>query len=410
MSRDQVIKSTTLGGLLAGMLFCAISCKTENRNSSDVKGFSWDEDLTPSNGASPACGDTLAKPVTPASTSGTAAPSTPQPDFCQLNKSGSIDPQFCVGLAPGTCFSLILRIPTKDLISDIGLNALSLGSQSKDVATRLQEACQAAWSSYQNQYKKDFTHATRMKFVQNIAKMRCIFNFISEEYIIEDAKLADNEVGISVRLTKFSIDGVNRATSINALNLATATTVVNTNFRSTYLYAGSKLSSGGTPWQSVQGFGVAPYSVARNIDSAISWSFSLGTLMQDLSSIDLASLTDAALKSFVVNAKNMVSGTLAGKSPPTSALVLVGIGYNTLKQICGNDSQKCQTSTSVTSKLGGPGGTLPDFVPSSEANEAFRMGLIKSIDGILDTFFTTAATQPLEKTLGLDRAPLNDTE
>ena len=405
--------------MIAGAFLICLSCKTNKVTPSAPKNFGWDEDLKPGAEAAPACGDastgTASYPATnvpsgtPDGTNPTASSTAGSPS-CNLNNGSAVDDKFCVGVPAGNCFSLIIRIPNKDLINDIGLNALSLGSGSSNMTMRLQEACGSAWSAYQARYRGDATHPTRKKFVQKITKMRCIFNFMSAEYVTEDTKLADNEIGLSVRLTKFDIEGSNSATTVNALNLVMDSTTVNTTFRSVFVYGGRSLLSGGSPWKTVDGFGYSPYTVKRKIDRSISWSFSLETLMQSLSKIDMATVTDEAVGAFINSSKAMITNVLARKAPVTSSFVLVGIGYNTLKMICGENAEKCKTIKTTTKRLDNANSGLADLIPTAEANEAIRMGLIKSIEGVLDKFFETAKSAPLEKLFGLEVDQIPDIE
>ena len=51
--------------------------------------------------------------------------------------------------------SLILRIPSEELIQDFGLSTLALGAESKGFRLKMDEACQAAWADYKQRYLGD---------------------------------------------------------------------------------------------------------------------------------------------------------------------------------------------------------------------------------------------------------------
>ena len=80
---------------------------------------------------------------------------SPSPNDQANSLKPEIDQNFCKGLRPGACFSLVLRVPQPSLVRDLGLATLSLASDSRVMEKRLEESCYAAWNEYKERYREN---------------------------------------------------------------------------------------------------------------------------------------------------------------------------------------------------------------------------------------------------------------
>ena len=357
---------TLLLSLSCGTLASLGACQNHKNHKSDVDAFNWDNNLDP----------LVTQTGVPTPTKDTAP---------------GIDSKFCQGARPGSCLSLILRVPTADLIQDLGLSSLAVASTSKNMRTRLDEACKTAWLEYRQKGMYDTLHPLRAKFLRNVEKMRCIYLFMGEEYVQEDTKLSDNEIALSTRLTKFEIGGEETAANIRTLGVQVKKTFVQTSFRSSFIYSGKAVSTVDVGWQMAQGFPVAPKSYQKNIERDFSWKVDVDALKANLDKIATdGPAVQASITSFVTQAKAAVAnvsaiGAAGAVAQPLGAsLLMVGMGYNAYRTVCGEALDKCKVSSTKTSSTGTISEDLVDLVPSSDTNELYRLAVIRSIQGMLD--------------------------
>lgn len=339
--------------------FGLTQCRTPS-DGSDAK-FGWDEDLTP-----------------PAPSANTSPASTYTP---------KVDGSFCRGEKPGACFTLVVRIPTSDLVNDLGLSVLAMATKSKAMAKRLDEACQAAWVDYKLRYASSLVTPLRRTFIQKVNKMRCVFLPTSEEYLVESLPLASQETALSVRLTKFEVTGRNESATVSFLKLSSNATTVDTQFRAAATFAGKDVRGKEGPWRPLTAFQVTPVGVKQSFGKSLSWKVDVGATLSLLSKIDTSKIkdqTDQAMKAFLDRAKMLMGQASANGVSVGSSLVLIGAGYEVFKAICGEDASRCQVTGTSDNKLSS---ISEGVVPSSDASEALRTALIQSIESTLDKVF-----------------------
>ncbi len=352
-----------LFGLLMVWSMPLVQCRT-TPDGAEAK-FGWDDDLTPPKNEN--------SQITP-----------------NLSGSPRFDRSFCRGAEPGSCFTFIVRVPTPDLISDMGLSVLALASGSTNFALRMDEACQAAWLDYKDRYKEASLKPLRRIFVNKIKKARCVFVPMSEEYVLENAPLADNEIGLSVRLTKFEIIGRNDSATVGFLKLLRDQTSIETQFRAVSTFRGKLVGGKKEPWLPVSSSNVSPMTTRQSFGKDVSWKFDTAAAIEILSKIDTTKVkdqTDQAVKSFVDKAKSAVGSAMGTKPSLGSSMILVGLGYEAYRSLCGEDRARCNITSSETSKTAAINEDLKDMVPTAEVNEIFRTAVIKSFQGIWDGVF-----------------------
>ena len=219
--------------------------------------------------------------------------------------------------------------------------------------------------------------------------MRCIYLFMNKEVAGEDSKLAANEIAFSVRLTKFDIDAEVKGGQIRGMGLDLSSINVVTDFRSTFVYSGSDIQQTGAGWQPAKGLDVKPISVKFQIDRSVKWQVDLTALKDNLAKIETNALnTDANVGAFIGQAKTMVGNMARTNNPLQSSLLLINIGYNAFRGLCGEDIEKCKVYSSKDNKNRALKDDLADLIPSSETSELLRLALIRSVQGVLDSLFT----------------------
>lgn len=350
------------------------ACQQTKRKNSEVK-FDWDTDLGP------------------------LETKTGVPKAEDLNR---IDDKFCKGLKPGACFSLIIRVPKADLVQDIGLSTLALAGSSKNMRLRLDEACQAAWTDYRQKYLFDNLHPLRSRFVRGIEKMRCIYLFMSEEYVQEETALASNEIAFSTRLSKFEIGGEEASLDVGLLGLQVKKTFVQTSFRTQYIYHGKDLGASNAGWQAALGFGPEVIDVRTKVERDINWKIDVEALKKNLEKVAADTpAAQAAAATFFGQARSAVGTVAAASNPAHASLLMVGMGYNAFRAVCGENQEYCKASLNKSSATPGVSEDLADLVPSSETNELYRLAVIRSVQGMLDKLLIGTDNQQLKQKFGI---------
>lgn len=359
-------------------LFCAGCLKATS--ASRAQGFGWDEDLK--------------DPETKSS-------------FGPVVNESEIDKEFCRNVSGKNCFTLAIRIPKKEMIEDLGLSVLALGSTSREIRSRLSEACTAAWADYKVRYRSDLVRKLRKKFVDKIDKMRCVFLFVDEEVADETLPLNENELGMSVRLTKFNLSGQSTQAKIRDVGLNFDSKAVEVGFRSTSVFGMDGGVNSQRKWQVALGIGAAPVVAESAMQRNIRWTFDKDAIFENLRKISTNSVGSGAIVgSFVDIAKSQL--TEAGGPAVTATtsalgpLVLVGMGYNAFRSLCGEKSELCQINGEKLDATSNLSQEFADLVPSSETNELFRLSLVKTIQSLLDESFARVDSKQLQEVFGLN--------
>lgn len=314
--------------------------------------------------------------------------------------SQKIDQSFCEGHRPASCFSLILRIPQSESAKDLGLSILRLGAQAPHIRPKLDQACTAAWSEYRRKYANDHVQRLRRSFVRTVEKMRCIYDFGSDEIATEDAPLADNETGLSVALTKFELIGSITEQPSNDASLRADYRKTQTAFHKVFIYSGRDVNPARGVWDAGLGFYSDPVVVSSNLERKIQWRWdglAILTNIQQISSHLDGSRSET--KSFVEMAEPHLRPLNVATNNAPGALAMVGVGYNIFRSICGDKRQICRTQNSPTA---GFQADLPDLVPASDTMDLLQTAAKNSIQSILDGVFAVNDTVQLQDSFKLN--------
>jgi hypothetical protein len=307
------------------------------------------------------------------------------------------DRNFCKGMDPGSCFTLLLRIPREDLIQDLGLATLAVGAESRSFRAKLEESCQTAWTDYRQKHLASALRPLRNSLAQKIKKMRCVFLFMGEEVAQENFKLSDNEIALSVRLTKFDISANTKGAQIRGIGLNLTSIDSVTDYRSAFLYSGEAVRKDNAGWTMAEGLGVNPIRLKARLDKDINWAIDPGAIIENLDKITQTEAgADDRVKSFLDQAKTALTAIKGLENPVQSSIAIVTIGYNAVRGLCGEDMSKCKVTNSDEQRTPSIKDDLSDLVPSSETNELLRLAMIRSIQGVLDSVLTDAKADQLK--------------
>ncbi len=359
-------KSMGVKLVLTAVACVSISCRA-SRSSSDPK-FDWDNNLPP---------------VT-------------MPEADKDRDVVQYDRNFCKGMDPGSCFTLVLRVPREDLIQDLGLATLAVGAESRSFRAKLEEGCQTAWTDYRQKYLNSSLRPLRNSLAQNVKKMRCVFFFMGEETSEETLKLATNEIGLSVRLTKFDINANTKGAQVRGVGLNLTSIDAITDYRSAFLYSGDEVHSDKAGWTMAEGLGVNPIRLKSRLDRDVNWSLDPAALMENLNKITQSEAgADDRVKSFLDQAKTALLGLKSLENPVQSSIAVVTIGYNAVRGLCGEDMAKCKLTNNDELRTPTLKDDLSDLIPSSETNELLRLAVIRTVQGVLDSVLTDAKADQL---------------
>jgi hypothetical protein len=285
------------------------------------------------------------------------------------------------------------------VVKDLGLSAFAMASRTTAFHIRNEEACTTAFNDYKKTYEKSPFNPKRRMWVNKVKDFQCVFAFFSKEYLREDANLPRGQLGASVRMTGFNIEGASTAGEVHSFKVGVESTKVKVSYRNAF-YFGE-----GSQWQSAKGMGVAPRAAVKSLAREFSWQIDPPKVSEALDQIDLtnaSSETDQAAKSFFTGAKDLVTETLSAKTPFGPALLLVGVGYQAWSEICGKSAQKCHISQKHSDKTVDLAASAQEIAPTSQANELFRLAIIKGVQATLDSLFENSPGEELTEVYGLE--------
>lgn len=312
--------------------------------------------------------------------------------------TNKFDQNFCKGVTPGKCFSLVLHIPLPKLVNDLGLSILALASESKTMSLRIHEACQAGWADFKETYRTNSTYKQRNRLVNQVEKMRCLLIFDDQPSVGENLRLADNEVGLSLWLTKFGISGHSFEGNLGSVSLKVQNSSVYMNFRNISIYSGSLVNPNKKGWHPIEGLGIAPIEVKKNLDKDIVWKVDFKQMLDHVGEF----VTDpgrvlSVTKSFADQAQSTFDSFKTATNPLGAAgMVLVGVGYNALQALCSDNPSSCSKTSLETDDTKQLRKDLkPSRAPSAETTELFRLAVARSIQGALDQVIVLTPPQQL---------------
>ncbi len=320
------------------------------------------------------------------------------------------DPNFCVGTAPGGCFTLALLVPKNDYLSDLGLSIISMAGDSAKMAPLLDQACRDASAKFWLAHAKPrgiFPKPLRSSFVRKVKKMRCVLKTL-DSGAQESWKptLHPNELAMTVRLTQFDIEGSEQKVNANTLRFQQKKTLAQLQYRSVEISAGSAVSSAAaTTWSMLPKLGFESHKVQGSFDRDISVNVNWDAFRRNLNSIDLSKDPGEQTQALVAFFKNARRATTAA-DPAGAALVLLGMGYEAFNFICGDgkardpaDETLCSYARTTVNINGDISKDLN--LGTSNGYEVFRSAIINSVSAALDDIFEKGDAQIIRSVYAL---------
>lgn len=305
------------------------------------------------------------------------------------------DSEFCADVEAGRCFTLAVLIPKSDYMSDLGLSVLSMASDTAKMAPLLNQFCRDGMSKFwfDNVKIHVIPRPIRGGFARRLNKMRCVIKTLSSS---EDENwkptLHPNEVAMTMRLTKFAIEGSEEKINANTLRFKQNKAQALLSYRSVEISAGTAVGSiAEGQWQLLNDIGFESRKVKGTFDRDISVAVNWDAVRQNLERIDLTkspSQQAEPLMAFFKQARNAA----AASNPVGAGIVLLGMGYDVFKAVCGNgkaadpkDEPLCSYARNSVNITGDISANLN--IMSSSSFETLRMAVISSFSAALDDVF-----------------------
>ncbi len=367
---------------------------------------------------------------------------------------------FCRNHKPEECFTLIIRVPTAEVISDVGLSAMALASATPNFNVRSLEACQTAWQQFQADFGGARFRPVRANFAKKIKEFRCIIVPFNHEYVDEDSYIPKGQLALSVRLTKFMVTATDSSLDLNIVKFSKSSVNLNAEFRNVFIHGRPQTQSeviqwplNSQDWQPVREFNLHPAGLKLNFSKDFSWqilpekAISLFNGQDNGSNLNFnssyvpswtpttmdpyalngsenGSPVDSGInngagnslinngagnsfnnttKSFLNIAKDLITKSIANRSPLEASTLLLGVGFNAIKDICVNSEAQCRftnTSTDVSKQYSDFSDGVKAIAPTAETNEFFRLALISTFKGAMNEFFETVPPEQIYTRFG----------
>lgn len=290
------------------------------------------------------------------------------------------DRNFCSGLSADECLTFVIQVPGTMLQSSLGLGALGLALSSKGYRDLLHRTCseglQVGLPVIEAGLALHRRNGTARRMFTKFKRSRCIYQVLTDESERPPA-LATNETGIKVRLVDFSLNGTAISSNpvigrfeFNESQMVTA-------FHDVAIRGPQATAP--NDWQPVRGgwnpFDTATYSGIFKT-SRVNVVVNRGLVFK-ANGFGIASYLNTVLEPFLDDAKKTealvkanaqiemmrmaVKSLRQGRNMVTSSLILVGMGFDAIKQLCNTPGSSCKVQ-----------GNGKDLV--SELNTAFENG------------------------------------
>lgn len=254
------------------------------------------------------------------------------------SKSLPNESRFCAGLDPKNCFTLILRIPSNDLIDDLGLSVLNLArlDEAKRFRELLLRKCALGLKAYIASWRSLTPFRLRGQYFSSVKDSRCVIQFLEDENApLEPIPMASK--ALSLRLTGFSLSEKLHRHSSDAHQASFEQEAVTFQLESIRFFTKPRyLDQFGwqTPVRKNGPFGMGRGEAFKTLQAATPLRARLGFSVKKEAFDQLAHAVSnqdsGPLDSFVKAAQ----ATLKGANPPLSLLSMIGFGVKTLVDLC----------------------------------------------------------------------------
>jgi hypothetical protein len=283
-----------------------------------------------------------------------------------------LDKDFCKGLPHGSCFTLVIQIPSPMLAQSLGLSVINVGQFSPNYRGILSRTCNegldVGWRHLLSDQGVGPVHkqGTLRKAFPHVKRVRCVLQNVTTEEA-PPPSLARNEHGISIRMVDFGLESKSSSTSpaFGKFEFKQARMVFK--FRDPYAYV--RGAKGAKEWRPVAGYdlfnvarqtGVFPAATKRvNFSDNMTFDFNMQGSARYVHHV-LMPVIDSASKGEGLGKlglqlavmRNQLALIAAGSNPVVPALILAGIGIDAVRDLCAFEESDCRIRNS-TENVGG---------------------------------------------------------
>lgn len=328
---------------------------------------------------------------------------------------------FCVDRQAGECLSVVLRVPSSELESSLGIGTMNLMQVSKNFAVAIQEACQEGIEIYTD----IILPAGRVKedTIARVKEARCLVDFIHEEGQALP-QLSANEIGLAIRLVDLNVVGQTRVTKPPFVTVSLDNAKLTAQMRDPKIFS---IPKGETvaKWRHLRGnhtivdqitgvpnhgiFGTA--TMEFNFNASLAMRFDGDRTIAFLNSVFQTNPTTGetpaqAVTGFLTQAGQALSAisTATGAVPQIGAVVMmVTIGMDALRYVCSRDGVECKISRSELQAVENIHTQMGNTAVDARSKALFMDGMKHMPAGIVETIFANADQRDIKAKLNYRR-------
>jgi hypothetical protein len=275
------------------------------------------------------------------------------------------EPEFCAGLKPGECLTLVIQVPSTLLQSSLGLGVLGLGLASKSYSELLHRTCSEGLKVGLPVIEAGLPLFRRNGVAKGLfggfKRARCRYQVLTDESDVPP-QLGSNETGLKVRLVDFTLNGAAVSTNPVIGKFEFKESKLNTSFHDVAVRIPQADQS--TSWEPVRGgwniFNTATYSgifKTSNVNVTVSRGLAfkangfgiasyLNTVIEPFLNESTRTQSLVKARAQVEMMRMAVRSLRQGKSMVTSSLVLLSVGLDAIKQLCSHPGSDCKVQNS----------------------------------------------------------------
>jgi hypothetical protein len=325
------------------------------------------------------------------------------------------EPEFCAGLKPGECLTLVIQVPSTLLQSSLGLGVLGLSLASKSYSDLLHRTCgeglKVGLPVIEAGLPLFRRNGVAKSLFSGFKRTRCLYQVLTDESDVPP-QLGSNETGLKVRLVDFTLNGSAVSTNPVIGKFEFKESKLNTSFHDVAVRIPKADQS--TSWEPVRGgwnvFDMATYSgifKTSNVNVTVSRG-----LVFKANGFGIASYLNTVIEPFLnesTRAQSLVKARAQvemmrmavrslrqGKSVVTSSLVLLGMGLDAIKQLCNAPGSDCKVQNSEKDLVTQLNASFDNGEPLESSSKALLIDALKYVPlGLVRAVFEHADEKAL---------------
>ncbi|MEN9824875.1 MAG: hypothetical protein RI953_620 [Pseudomonadota bacterium] len=324
-------------------------------------------------------------------------------------------PKFCEGVKAGECLSLVIQVPGSVLQSSLGLGALGLSLAAPGYNALLHRTCTEGLKVGLPVIEAGLPIMRRTgaakKMFSSFKRVRCLYQVLTDDVMLPPT-MESNETGLKVRLVDFSLSGSAISTNPVIGKFEFKESKMLNRFHDVAVSVPVGPMAG--EWQPVRGgwnvFDTATYSgifktsdVGVTISRGLSFKANGFGIASYMNQVLEPFLNDSTRTQSLVKAKAQVEmmrmavrNLRQGKAPVTSALVLVGMGLDAIKDLCKTPGSDCRVQGSGTDLVASLDDAFDNGQPLESSSKALLIDAFKYVPlGLVRAVFEHADEKAL---------------